>query len=74
MKIENLTKKVLNYLKRFLSYRLLFATVLGALAGFAYYYFVGCKSGTCPITSNPLNTTAYGMLMGALLGIKEKKD
>ncbi|MHB9143659.1 MAG: DUF6132 family protein, partial [Paludibacter sp.] len=26
-------------------------SVLGAGGGFAYYYFVGCTSGTCPITS-----------------------
>lgn len=39
----------------------------GALAGYAYYYFVGCASGTCAITSSPLNSTLYGSLMGALL-------
>ena len=27
--------------------------ILGGLAGFLYYYFVGCTSGTCAITSNP---------------------
>jgi phage shock protein E len=40
---------------------------LGAGAGFAYYYFVGCASGTCPITSNPYISTAYGAVVGALL-------
>ena len=35
--------------------------------GFAYYYFVGCASGTCPITSNPYVSTAYGALVGLLL-------
>jgi hypothetical protein len=40
----------------------------GAAAGFAYYYFVGCQSGTCPITSNPHISTAYGALVGLLLG------
>lgn len=40
---------------------------LGAIAGFAYYYFVGCKGGTCNITSKPLNSTVYGAVMGALL-------
>ncbi|MCU0437438.1 MAG: DUF6132 family protein [Raineya sp.] len=38
--------------------------VLGALAGYAYWYFVGCTSGTCAITSKPLNSTLYGSLMG----------
>ena len=41
--------------------------VLGALGGYAYYYFIGCVSGTCPITSNPWSSTAYGAFIGALL-------
>ncbi len=41
--------------------------VLGGIAGYAYYYFVGCESGTCGITSKPLNSSVYGMLMGYLL-------
>jgi len=41
--------------------------VFGALAGYAYYYFVGCISGTCAITSNPWRSTGYGMLMGGLM-------
>lgn len=39
----------------------------GALAGFAYYYFIGCSSGACAISSKPLNSTLYGMLMGYLM-------
>jgi hypothetical protein len=41
--------------------------ILGAIAGYAYYYFVGCASGTCAITSKPLNSTLYGAVMGGLL-------
>jgi hypothetical protein len=40
---------------------------IGALAGYAYYYFVGCASGTCAITSKPFNATLYGAVMGGLL-------
>lgn len=40
---------------------------VGAVAGYAYYYFVGCASGSCTITSKPLNSTLYGAVMGALL-------
>jgi len=39
----------------------------GAVAGYLYYYYVGCASGTCAITSKPLNSTLYGALMGGLL-------
>ena len=41
--------------------------VIGSLSGYLYYYFVGCANGTCRITSNPLNSTLYGALMGSLV-------
>lgn len=41
--------------------------VIGAVGGYVYYYFVGCSSGSCSITSRPLNSTVYGALMGGLL-------
>jgi len=44
----------------------------GAVVGFAYYYFVGCRTGSCPLTSNPLITTAYGSLMGLVLGFDSR--
>jgi C4-dicarboxylate transporter len=40
---------------------------IGALAGYTYYFYVGCASGTCAITSKPLNSTLYGAVMGGLL-------
>lgn len=40
---------------------------LGAAAGFSYWYFIGCTSGSCAITSSPVNSSLYGGLMGALL-------
>lgn len=46
----------------------------GAIAGYAYYYFVGCSSGTCAITSRPLNSTIYGAVMGGLLVSSFKKE
>ena len=41
--------------------------IFGAIAGFMYWEFVGCASGTCMITSKPINSTLYGGLMGYLL-------
>jgi hypothetical protein len=41
--------------------------VAGAIAGYLYYFYVGCASGTCAITSKPLNSTLYGALIGGLL-------
>ena len=42
-------------------------TLGGALAGLGYYYLVGCSTGTCVITSNPLTSMAYMALVGWLL-------
>jgi len=51
-------------------------TVVGLAAGFLYWQQIGCVTGTCPITSSPLNSSLYGGLMGFVasgLFIKEKK-
>jgi len=41
--------------------------IVGGIGGFSYYHFVGCTSGTCPITSNPYISVVYGALMGYLV-------
>lgn len=41
--------------------------VLGGVAGFIYYYKVGCTTGTCPIKSNPWLMTLWGAIMGYLI-------
>ncbi|MFY7910049.1 MAG: DUF6132 family protein [Emticicia sp.] len=48
--------------------------VIGAIGGYLYYHYVGCASGTCPITSKPLNSTLYGAVMGSLLFNIFKKE
>ncbi len=40
--------------------------VLGAIAGYAWFQFVGCSTGSCPITSNPWTSSIYGGVMGGL--------
>ncbi|HEY9072331.1 MAG TPA: DUF6132 family protein [Candidatus Ozemobacteraceae bacterium] len=40
---------------------------VGAAAGFLFYKFIGCSSGTCPITSSPVGSTIYGLLIGLIL-------
>jgi hypothetical protein len=47
---------------------------LGAVVGFAYWKFIGCASGTCMITSKPLNSSLYGALMGFLVAGMFKKE
>nr|WP_298655502.1 DUF6132 family protein [uncultured Flavobacterium sp.] len=47
---------------------------VGAILGYTYYHYVGCASGTCAITSKPINSTLYGSLMGGLLFSLIKKN
>lgn len=46
---------------------LLVGGAVGALAGYLYYVFVGCNSGSCPITSSPVMSVIWGAVMGGLL-------
>jgi len=50
------------------------ALALGALAGFTYWYYIGCNSGSCAITSSPVNSSIYGAVMGALFVNMFQKD
>ncbi|MBK9148488.1 MAG: hypothetical protein IPM12_11825 [Flavobacteriales bacterium] len=54
------------------------AAIAGAAAGYMYYSLVGCASGSCAITSSPVNSALYGALMGGLLatsfGSKRKSE
>lgn len=37
---------------------------IGGGIGFLYYWFIGCNTGTCPLTSNPYNSIVIGSIMG----------
>lgn len=62
--------------KWFNNYKLyLVGAIVGAIAGYFYWQQIGCSSGTCMITSKPLNSTVYGALMGSLLlGLFKKEN
>ena len=46
---------------------------IGAIAGWAYYYFIGCSNGSCVIASNAHISIPYGAVMGILMaGIIKK--
>ena len=54
-----------NFIKK---YKLgLIGIVLVGILGYAYYHFIGCNTGTCAITSKPINSSVYGMVMGYLI-------
>lgn len=46
---------------------ILIGAAAGGTTGYLYYAFIGCASGTCAITSSPVNSTVYGVLMGSLI-------
>jgi hypothetical protein len=60
-----------------LKYKLtILGIVAGAIGGYLYYCTAGCFTGTCSITSQPVNSTLYGAMMGGLvfnMFQKEKK-
>ena len=47
--------------------------IIGAIAGWCYWNFVGGASGNCLITSRPVNSSLYGAMMGYLLFSMFKK-
>jgi hypothetical protein len=49
--------------------------VVGALAGYAVYHWIGCRTGACPLNSNPFVSMGIWGLMGALIaGKKGEQD
>jgi xanthine/uracil permease len=56
-------------MKQFIKKHLLkiIGVIVGMTGGYLYYYFIGCNSGTCPITSNPYISIIYGGVMGYLV-------
>ncbi len=52
----------------------LIGLMLGSIAGWCYWYFVGCASGTCAITSSSVNSSLYGAMMGGILTSMLKKE
>ncbi|WP_172914668.1 DUF6132 family protein [Capnocytophaga canis] len=63
-------------MKKFVKKHLLtlIGVAVGALAGYFYWQQIGCNSGTCAITSNPVNSTLYGSVMGGLLFSMFKRE
>ena len=59
--MEKLWKWIISY-----KYNFIVATV-GSIIGYLYWFYIGCESGNCAITSVWYRTALYGALMGWLL-------
>jgi len=57
-------------MKKFLKKYWLQVTVafIGLVGGYLYWRFIGCKSGSCPITSTWYMSVLLGGLIGYLIG------
>jgi len=47
--------------------RTIIGIVIGGIAGFLYYKLIGCRSGSCPITSSPFSSIIFGAIFGGLM-------
>jgi hypothetical protein len=52
----------------------LIGVAIGTIAGWCYWNFVGCSSGSCAITSSPVNSSLYGAFTGGIFGSMFKKS
>ncbi len=43
------------------------AVIIGGSLGYLYYHFVGCASGSCGITANPISSVIFGGALGYFL-------
>ena len=76
MKTNIETKEKKQMLKSWLKRHglLVVGLVVGAVGGYLYWRYVGCASGTCPITTSPWTSTVWGAAIGGLLMSSFKKE
>ena len=53
--------------------RYILSILIGGIIGGVIGYFGKCTTGTCPLTSNPINGAIYGMIMGLLVAMSITK-
>ena len=54
-------------------WRTALGALLGAAGGAAYAHFIGCRTGTCPLTSNVWTAGLYGAFVGATAGWRGRR-
>ncbi len=68
MKRFSLSKWLINNREYFIG------AILGAIAGYFYWKFVGCSSGQCMISSKPLNSMVYFAISGIIVTSAFRKE
>jgi hypothetical protein len=61
----DLIKKKLIELWKKRWFRVIVGGVVGSILGYTYYYFWGCN-GSCSITSSPIKTIGFGIVLGSI--------
>lgn len=64
---ENKAGRAIRFFSSWRFLRPFLSIVIGALAGYLYYHFVGCNSGQCSITSDPAMSIIWGGMLGFFL-------
>jgi hypothetical protein len=62
--VKKKPKTIKEFIKSSFFWKPFLGIVIGGIAGYLYYHFAGCASGTCAITSNPYLSTIGGGLGG----------
>ncbi len=60
-------KSVNEFLKSWYFWKPFLGVMIGGLGGFLFFYYVGCKSGSCAITSNPVSSILMGSFLGFII-------
>lgn len=55
------------FLKKLFSIRMLIGLLVGGILGYAYYHFIGCRGGSCPMWADPVRSTLIGIAFGGIL-------
>ncbi|MBN2348665.1 MAG: hypothetical protein JXJ22_07510 [Bacteroidales bacterium] len=42
--------------------------IIGGIGGYLYWYYIGCTSGTCPLTSKWYSSSVFGLVIGYIVG------
>jgi hypothetical protein len=66
-KVSTKPKTLKEFLRSWNFWRPFLGIFVGGTAGFLYYHFVGCSSGTCAITSHAYSSILFGGLSGFLI-------